>query len=103
MKKIFEHMDYHIVGHYRSVLAAEGIPTQIRNANASGIMGELPFVEVFPELWLFDDADEPRAREILRELLDHDVKGVTEPWTCSHCGETVEPPLAECWNCGRPL
>jgi RNA polymerase subunit RPABC4/transcription elongation factor Spt4 len=25
-----------------------------------------------------------------------------EPWTCSRCGEVLEPQFAQCWNCGTP-
>ena len=91
MKLVFDHIDFTIVGHLQSVLEAEGIRTEIRNEGASRAAGELPISEVYPELWVLDNADEARA------------KAPTSPdWTCPVCKERVEGVFSECWNCGTP-
>ena len=60
MKRVFDHIDFTIVGHMKSVLDSEGIRTEIRNEGASRAAGELPISEVYPELWVLDIADEER-------------------------------------------
>jgi hypothetical protein len=68
MKLVFDHIDFTIVGHMQSVLEAEGIRTEIRNEGASRAAGELPISEVYPELWVLDNADEARAKALIREF-----------------------------------
>ncbi|MCL5060417.1 MAG: hypothetical protein M1449_07855 [Candidatus Thermoplasmatota archaeon] len=45
-----------------------GIATHIFNANAAGALGEVPFMQAQPEVWVDDDAQEMRAREALAGL-----------------------------------
>ena len=66
MKLVFEHIDFTVVGHLQTVLEAEGIRTEIRNQGASGATGEVPFAQVYPELWVLNNGDEARAKEFVR-------------------------------------
>ncbi|MES2658981.1 MAG: DUF2007 domain-containing protein [Verrucomicrobiota bacterium] len=101
MRLVFENIDFTIVGHMGSLLESEGIPCEIRNAGAAGLAGEIPHTQVYPELWVLDKLDEPRAREIIRAYRDKDAATPNAPdWTCPKCGETVDGVYAECWNCG---
>ena len=43
-------------------LASLGIATHIFNANAAGALGEVPFMQAQPEVWVDDDAQAARAR-----------------------------------------
>ena len=62
-------------------------------------LGEIPFAECFPELWVIDEETYPRARLLLDGWL-HQGAGVGDaPWTCSNCGETVAAHFGVCWNC----
>ena len=82
-------------------LRAEGIACELRNTTLSGAMGEIPFLECAPQLWIRDEADEARALA----LLEHLRRPVTGPaWRCA-CGEELEAQFASCWSCGaaRPL
>ena len=45
------------------------------------------------------EALDPRARKLLDQWLA--AGSSSESWTCAGCGETIEPPLASCWRCGR--
>jgi rubrerythrin len=101
MKKVYESLSFHKVGHYRSMLEEAGIECSIRNLGAAGVMGEVPFVEVYPELWVTEDADEPRALA----LIEHHRQEITAAaglpeWTCGECGELVPGTFETCWNCG---
>ncbi len=70
MIKVFEDFDIALVGHYQSVLESDGIATFMKNRFGTAGSGELPFVEVVPQLWVLNDADEPRARALIAELHD---------------------------------
>lgn len=101
MRLVFEHIDFTIVGHMQTLLEAGGIPTDLRNAGAAGLAGEVPYTQVYPELWVLDNADEDRARAIIQEYREQEAATPVGPdWKCAACGETVEGQFAECWNCG---
>ena len=68
MIKVFEHFDLAIVGHIKSLLDADGIQTYLKNQYTSGVLGEIPFVEAVPELWVVDDSDVARANVLIRNL-----------------------------------
>lgn len=89
--------DAHIVaGH----LASHGIRVRIFNANASGAMGELPFDDAAPQLWVEDARDESRAREAI-EAFHAKAAGPTR--RCPSCGEDNPPAFDLCWSCGTGL
>ncbi len=67
MFKVFESFDYMEAGRVRSLLEAHGIETFMKNEFSTGALGELPFVEVAPMVFVIEEEDLPRALEILRE------------------------------------
>lgn len=78
-------------------LRAAGIRCELRNTALSGAVGEIPFLECAPQLWIERDVDEARAREILHQL----QRPVAGPgWHCERCGEYSEPQFGACWQCG---
>jgi len=102
MKLVFEHIDFTIVGHLRGLLEGEGIRTEIRNEGGSGAAGELPFTQVYPELWILENRDEARARSIIREFRESVAAAPGPEWICPSCHESVDGHFSECWNCGSP-
>jgi hypothetical protein len=66
----------------------------------SGAAGELP-VDIYPTVWVMQDDDLPRARELLGDFLEQPGPDGEPAWICSGCGETVEPGFDLCWNCGH--
>lgn len=68
MIKIFEDFDITLVGYYQSVLESNNIETFMKNQFGTGGLGELPFVEVVPQLWVLNEAEVPRAIALLKEL-----------------------------------
>ena len=76
-----------------------GIATSVQRAYASGIAGEIPPDQALPEVWVVDDTQLEPARRLLAELshLPH------HHWLCHGCGETVDGPFEECWNCGAAM
>ncbi|MGH8704864.1 MAG: DUF2007 domain-containing protein [Burkholderiales bacterium] len=96
MKRVYSSFDRIAVHHARNLLAAEGIEAEVRNELLSSAMGELPPAECQAELWVLDDADVPRAEQLLRE----GPKRHGPPWRCAACGEVSEPQFTQCWKCG---
>ena len=87
------------VTHIKNMLEAAGVQTEMRNQRLAGGVGEIPFLETWPELWAAE-LDAARARELVEEALHGDTADET-PWTCAGCGERSEGQFAVCWQCGR--
>ncbi|PLX93641.1 MAG: DUF2007 domain-containing protein [Desulfuromonas sp.] len=83
---------------WRDRLEQEGIPCILRNEELFAALGEIPFLELQPELWVVDDEMLPRAER----LLDHWQEATEQPpWRCPNCGEEHEGMFDACWQCGR--
>jgi hypothetical protein len=100
MIKVYEDFDLSRVGHMQSVLTAAGIRTLLKNQYMSSVMGEIPFVEVLPELWVLDDREVARARQLIEEVLAQPAAD-QPPWNCPDCRIEVEGVFSHCWQCGR--
>ena len=98
MIKVFENFDFSRVGQMQSLLESHGIKTYIKNQYASSVMGEVPFVEVVPQLYVLAKEDLQRAQELLQ--LDLPDQGPAEDWVCPECGIDVEGNFTRCWKCG---
>lgn len=98
MIKVYENFDFSRVGQMQSLLESHGISTFIRNQYGSSVMGEVPFVEVVPQLFVLRDGDAGRARDILEN--ESPPLEVVADWTCPDCGAEVEGQFGSCWNCG---
>lgn len=101
MIKVFEDFDLTTVGRYQSVLEAEGIRTWLKNQFTSSVLGEIPFVEAIPQLWILEERDLPRANELLRQL-GRAADSSGSNWTCRHCRSEVDAVFDRCWNCEQP-
>ena len=84
--------------HYAGVLRAAGIDCEVRNTVLAGALGEIPFLECAPQIWIRNPLDETRARALIEQLR---TQTAGEPWTCRQCGEVLEPQFGQCWNCGE--
>ena len=102
MIKVFEDFDIMLVGHYQSVLQSNGIDTFMKNQFGTSGAGELPFVEVVPQLWVLNENDAGRARELIGELHDDQNSELMQAWDCPECGTPQEPAFTHCWKCSSP-
>ena len=82
--------------HYANVLRAAGIRCTVRNTSLAGAIGDIPFIECAPQVWLENRLDEARALALIDDL-QRTPDG--PPWTCA-CGELIEPQFGVCWRCG---
>ncbi len=81
-------------------LEAARIPARVLGRYQSAAAGELPAL-AFPWVWVLEDRDLPRARELLAEFLSRRREAPDGPaWTCD-CGTRVEAGFDLCWRCGR--
>jgi hypothetical protein len=102
MIKVFEDFDITLVGHYQSVLESNEIPTFLKNQFSTSGTGELPFVEVVPQLWVLNDSDIDQAKRLIRQLEDSKDHKQSRAWVCATCGTEQEPAFTHCWKCSNP-
>lgn len=89
-----------LAGLLKDLLEQEGVACLVRNEQLFAGLGEIPFVELFPELWVVDDEVYPRARLLLDAWFEAQDE-TAEAWTCPRCGERLEGQFGACWQCGR--
>ena len=94
MKRVFGSYNQQLVHHAKNLLEAAGIRVLVRNQYLSSAMGELPPAECQAELWVMEEADLAKAREILES---EPASGAD--WSCA-CGETLGAQFSQCWRCG---
>jgi putative signal transducing protein len=100
MKRVFSGINLADTTHLKNLLEQSGIDSFIKNTYLGSAVGELPVFDVSPELWVFADADAPRAEAVIRDALRPQVIADAQPWRCAHCDEINEHQFAACWRCG---
>jgi hypothetical protein len=101
MKRVFASLSLPDVHHARNLLASVGIRAQVKNEMLASAIGQLPFTDCQPEVWVEDDADAERAAKLLADgPLRPADKG--KGWQCQ-CGEIQEAQFTQCWRCGNEL
>ena len=98
MKRVFSSEALVDIGHLKNVLEQHGIRCTIRNEQLSGALGEVPFLECLPELWVLDETRVEEARRLIESQQAPAEDGA--PWRCRFCGETNDAQYGACWQCG---
>ena len=103
MKKVYSSDNYFLVGHLRQLLENHHIDCIVKNEYLLGGAGELPPTECWPELWVAEDFQYEKAKELVEAFVASGGQG--GPWACPACGERSEAQFTACWSCGaeRPL
>ncbi len=78
MQRVYTSSDPVSAGLVLSVLESAGIRCLLRNQYLTGALGELPVNECWPQVWVLDEADAPRARRLIAEALPQQV------WVVDH-------------------
>ena len=101
MQRVHSHESLAYIGYLQHLLEQAGIRCIVKNEGLAGGLGEIPFLECWPELWVLDDGDLGRARGII----DQAEASVSEggAWRCRQCGEENEAQFGRCWNCGEAV
>ncbi len=97
MKKVTSNDSLVTISHFKNLLESEGIEAFIRNEHLGGILGEMPFQEVWPELWVRNDLDLDRATQLIDATITEESPAA--PWRCDNCGADNEGQFAACWQC----
>jgi hypothetical protein len=101
MKRVFRGRALPEVGHLKSLLEDAGIRCHIKNEQLGAALGEIPFLECTPELWVLEDGDERAAARLIGESIVGAGTPITgAAWRCRRCGGDNEPQFAACWQCG---
>lgn len=83
------------------LLRHAGIDSRVLKENAQGGLGDIPFGEAYPEVWIEHVRDTDRANAIIAEFesdpVDH---GST---ICPSCGEDNPGNFEMCWKCGMRI
>ena len=102
MKKLTSADSIVTINHWKNLLESEGIPCEIRNEHLGSVMGEVPFPEVWPQLWVINDLDYDRGKQLIDAEIA-EIESPAEPWKCGKCGEENEGQFSACWNCGASI
>lgn len=104
MKEIFRNRDHAIVGYYKTLLEAEGIPIMLRNEHITAAgLAEIPIPQFFPYISVINDADYEKAIEILSRITNENAKHSELEIICPSCGETNPGNFEVCFSCGADL
>lgn len=97
MKKVTSADSLVTINHYKNLLVSEGIQAFIRNEHLGGIVGEMPFQEVWPELWVKNDLDYDRAVQLIdsANIINESPSGI---WRCRQCDADNEGQFSACWH-----
>ncbi len=100
MKKLISRSSLIELAPFEFGLKAAGIEFSIKNEFISGATGELPFTEVWPELWVTNDASLLQATDICQRIED-EVNHQQVDWSCNECEEANAHSFEFCWSCGE--
>ncbi|MBA2722219.1 MAG: DUF2007 domain-containing protein [Methylibium sp.] len=84
---------------WADLLCHAGLSVTVQRQFSSGIVGEIPPDQALPELWVQHDEQHARALALLQEL----TNAPTQLWDCPACGERIDGPFEQCWNCGAAM
>ena len=100
MKKLVSCSSLIELAPYEFALAVANIKFTRKNEFVSAAAGELPFTEVWPELWLIDAEDFEQAKNICNNI-EQEVKQNNHDWGCAQCTEINPDSFEFCWSCGE--
>lgn len=98
MIRVFSHDNAMVVHNIKNILENNGIECTIKNQFGGSAAGEVPPIEVWPELWV-----EERWVEKAGSLIEDIMQGANDQthWMCPACSEENPPAFELCWNCGH--
>ncbi|MEO1765893.1 DUF2007 domain-containing protein [Thiobacter aerophilum] len=101
MRRVYSAADLADAHILLGLLIQRGIAARVLQQHARGGLGELPFAETAPEVWIEDDADFERARAVVRAYETAHNEAASR--RCPACGEASPASFDVCWNCGGRL
>lgn len=84
---------------WTDLLHEAGIAASVQRAFAAGSTGLIPPDQALPEVWVAHEEQYDRALALLAEA----QHGADQHWACPGCGEQIDGPFEQCWNCGHAM
>jgi len=83
------------------LLRQAGIDARVLNENAQGGLGDIPFGETYPEVWIINAPDFARAND----MIAHFERAPIESGSifCRACNEENPANFELCWHCGARI
>lgn len=100
MKKLYIANDLIEARLLDSILKSHRLSSVVRNESLQGGIGELPYVEIWPEIWIKNLNDWDAAKELLSGFTKINPE---EDWKCLNCRETNPGSFQTCWSCNASI
>jgi hypothetical protein len=85
------------------LLLEAGLPARLFNEHLLGAVGELPFLEASPRIWLIDGSGEAAARAIIDRYEARRKQSWDGTRICATCAEESPENFELCWSCREPF
>ena len=99
MKRLTQAPNIALATLWADMLTQGGIDASVQRYFASSIAGDIPPDQALPEVWVHDDARLTDAKALLREFQHPPWRH----WMCRGCGERIDGPFEQCWQCGAAM
>jgi rubrerythrin len=99
MRRLIHAPNLAIATLWADALTQAGVNCTVQRAFASSIAGEIPPDQAQPEVWVMDSSEFDKAKRLLAEMQNRPQRH----WVCRGCGEHIEGPFEQCWNCGAMM
>ena len=97
MTRVYSSPDWMLVDTFRRVLESYGISSDAGDELPTGARGKTRITG----LWVLDDTKAGRARSIIAQAEKRGPRSAAHR-RCGKCGEPLEGPSGQCWQCGNP-
>lgn len=99
MKRLTQAPNIALAVLWADMLSQAGLAASVQRYYAGGIAGEIPPDQALPEVWVHDDARLDEAKALLAAF----QRPAWRVWVCRGCGERIDGPFEQCWNCGSAM
>ena len=83
------------------LLRQAGIDARVLNENAQGGLGDIPFGETYPEVWIINAPDFARAKGMIADFECAPIESGSI--FCRTCQEENPANFELCWHCGARM
>ena len=101
MNRIYQAADLPEAHLIAGLLRQAGIDARVLNENAQGGLGDIPFGEVYPEVWIISAADFARANALIKDYERTPAESGSA--FCRACSEENPANFELCWKCGARI
>ena len=102
MKRVYLASNLMMAHMIEALLKDNGIVAYVRGETLNFYSGATPMDGMGPAVYLANDEDYARARELVEdfERVRDSAAAEEDAWECPACGERMGPQFMACWKCG---